>query len=150
MRIPHDSYVLVADGAKMLFFRNEGDAENLDLKVLAAEQQADGADHDIKTDQAGRMPGSLGMGGGSTANESDFHQQAEDRFAVEAANRINRAALANDARRTAQTLSQTGRREDRGGDREGSDGASGRSDRSCASELSGDKRLIPGRPRLIP
>jgi protein required for attachment to host cells len=96
MRIPHDSYVLVADGAKMLFFRNEGDAENLDLKVVTAEQQADAADHVIKTDQAGRMPGSPGISGGSTANESDFHQQAEDRFAAEAAGWINRGALANE------------------------------------------------------
>ena len=96
MRVPHDSYVLVADGAKMLFFRNEGDADNLDLKVVAAEQQADAADRDIKTDQADRMPASPGQGGGSSANESDFHQQAEDRFAAEAADRINRAALADE------------------------------------------------------
>ena len=96
MRIPHDSYVLVADGAKMLFFRNEGDAENIDLKVVTAEQQADKPDRDLKTDQAGRMPGSPGHGGASSAGEADFHQQAEDRFAVEAADRINRAALANE------------------------------------------------------
>jgi protein required for attachment to host cells len=96
MRIPHDSYVLVADGAKMLFFRNEGDADQLNLKVIAAEQQADEADRDIKTDAAGRKPSAPGMGGGSSAGETDFHQQAEDRFAAEAANRINRAALAGE------------------------------------------------------
>jgi protein required for attachment to host cells len=96
MRIPHDSYVLVADGAKMLFFRNEGDAENLDLKVVTAEQQADRSDHDIKTDQAGRMPASPGKGGASSAGEADFHQQAEDRFAADAAGWINRAALASE------------------------------------------------------
>ncbi len=96
MRIPHDSYVLVADGAKMLFFRNEGDAETLDLKVVTAEQQADKADHDIKTDQAGRMPASPGKGGASSAGEADFHQQAEDRFAADAAGWINRAAVANE------------------------------------------------------
>ncbi len=96
MRIPHDSYILVADGAKMLFFRNEGDAEHPNLQVVSAEQQADPADHDVKTDLAGQRPGSPGMGGGSTANETDFHQQAEDRFAIEAAERINRAALANE------------------------------------------------------
>jgi len=95
MRIPHDSYVLVADGAKMLFFRNEGDADNPNLTVIAAEQQADHYDRDIKTDQAGQKPGSPGSGGGSTAGEADFHAQAEQRFAVEAADRINRAALAN-------------------------------------------------------
>ncbi|WP_116092051.1 host attachment family protein [Sphingomonas crusticola] len=94
MRIPHDSYVLVADGAKMLFFRNEGDADNISLTVVAAEQQADQADRDIKTDMAGQKPAGSGAGG-STAGEADFHQQAEDRFAAEAAERINRAALAN-------------------------------------------------------
>ena len=95
MRIPHDSYVLVADGAKMLFFRNEGDAENPNLTVIAAEQQADQYDRDIKTDQAGQKPGSPGSGAGFTAAEPDFHKQAEDRFAAEAAQRINRAALAH-------------------------------------------------------
>jgi protein required for attachment to host cells len=96
MRIPHDSYVLVADGAKMLFFRNQGDANNPSLTVVAAEQQADLSDRDLKTDQAGQKPGSPGASGGSTAAEPDFHKQAEDRFAAEAADRINRAALANE------------------------------------------------------
>jgi protein required for attachment to host cells len=94
MRIPHDAYVLVADGAKMLFFRNEGDAENLNLIVVAAEQQGDAPDRDIKTDMAGQKPAGGGAGG-STAGETDFHQQAEDRFAAESAQRINRAALEN-------------------------------------------------------
>ncbi|WP_420142048.1 host attachment family protein [Sphingomonas sp.] len=94
MRVPHDSYVLVADGAKMLFFRNEGDATAINLQVVAAEQQRDDYDRDIKTDQAGQKPGIPGGPGGSTAGETDFHQQAEDRFAKEAAERINRAALA--------------------------------------------------------
>ena len=98
MRIPHDSYVLVADGAKMLFFRNEGDVENLNLTVVAAEQQADHYDREIKTDNAGQKPAGFGAGG-STAGEADFHQQAEERFAAEAAERINRAALANEFER---------------------------------------------------
>ncbi|HWI87003.1 MAG TPA: host attachment family protein [Sphingomonas sp.] len=96
MRIPHDSYVLVADGAKMLFFRNEGDALNPNLTVIAAEQQADLPDREIKTDLAGQKPGGMGISGGSTAGEADFHRQTEDRFAAEAAERINRAALANE------------------------------------------------------
>ena len=88
MLVPHDTYVLVADGAKMLFFRNAGDADALDLQVVTADQQRDAADGDIKTDTAGRMPG------GNTAGEADFHQQAEDRFAVDAATMLNRGALA--------------------------------------------------------
>ena len=98
MRIPHDSYILVADGAKMLFFRNEGDAENLNLTVVAAEQQADLYDREIKTDTAGQKPAGAGTGG-STAGQADFHRQSEDRFAAEAAERINRAALANEFER---------------------------------------------------
>ena len=89
MQVPHNAHVLVADGAKMLFFRNEGDAEALDLKVVTAEQQRDDADRDIKTDTAGQKPG-----GSSTAGEADFHQQAEDRFAADAADMLNRGALA--------------------------------------------------------
>lgn len=93
MQVPHDSYVLVADGAKMLFFRNEGDAAHINLEVVAAEQQADERDRDLKTDLAGRKPRGPG-GNASTAGETDYHQQAEDRFAAEAAERINRDALA--------------------------------------------------------
>ncbi|WP_294392422.1 host attachment family protein [uncultured Sphingomonas sp.] len=96
MRVPHDSYVLVADGAKMLFFRNEGDAEAPNLQVVAAEQQADAYDRDIKTDTAGQKPGIPGGPGGASIGETDFHQQAEDRFAAEAAERINSAALAGE------------------------------------------------------
>jgi len=98
MRVPHDTYVLVADGAKLLFFRNEGDGEALDLKVVTAETQADPADRDIKTDTAGQKPG-----GNSTAGEADFHQQAEDRFAADAAAMLNKAALANTFRRSSSS-----------------------------------------------
>jgi protein required for attachment to host cells len=95
MRVPHDARVLVADGAKMLFFRNEGDAEFPNLQVIGAEQQADEADRDIKTGPAGQKPGGAGAGG-STADEADYHDQAEARFALEAADMLKRGALAGD------------------------------------------------------
>jgi len=93
MRVPHDARVLVADGAKMLFFRNEGDADQPVLKIVAADEQPDQRDQDIRTDRAGRKPG--GTHGGSTIAGTDFHQQAEDRFAADAAAMLNRGALAN-------------------------------------------------------
>jgi protein required for attachment to host cells len=89
MRVPHDARVLVADGAKMLFFRNEGDADQPVLKILSADEQTDARDRDIKTDSAGQKPG------GSTAGEPDYHRQAEDRFAADAAAMLNKGALAN-------------------------------------------------------
>jgi len=91
MRVPHNSVVMVADGAKMLFFRNEGDGEYPNLQVLEAEQQAATRDRDIKTDQAGQAS-SAGTTGGSMG-ETDFHQQAEDRFAAHATDLLNRRAI---------------------------------------------------------
>jgi protein required for attachment to host cells len=95
MRLAPNSLVLVADSAKMLFFRNEGDAEHPTLKVVEAQQQADPADRDIKSDQAGRTKNGPG-GGGGTMGETDFHQQSEDRFAIDAANQLKSGALAGD------------------------------------------------------
>lgn len=93
MRVPHDARVLVADGAKLLLFRNEGDGEQPVLKLVTGEDQPDPRDRDIKTDTAGRKPG--GTHGGSTIGEADFHQQSEDRFAADTADMLNRAVLAH-------------------------------------------------------
>lgn len=95
MRLAHNSLVLVADGAKMLFFRNEGDALSPTLKVVDAEQQAALQDSEIKTDRAGATSSGAG-GGGATMGEANYQDQAEDRFAIEAADRLKRGALAGD------------------------------------------------------
>jgi len=84
--------VLVADGAKMLFFRNQGDDQFLKLVVEEADQQRDEPDRDIKSDAAGRMPRTTS--GNAAVAEADFHRQAEDRFAREAAEMLNGRALA--------------------------------------------------------
>ena len=54
MQVPHNSFVVVADGAKMLFFRNEGDAEFPKLEVERKREQEDRPDRDWKTDEPGR------------------------------------------------------------------------------------------------
>jgi protein required for attachment to host cells len=90
MRIPHDACVLVADGRKMLFFRNEGDAQTPNLVIEDQHQQANPADRHQKTDAAGQAAGGNSMG------ETDYHQQAEDRFAADAADLLKRRALANE------------------------------------------------------
>lgn len=123
MQVPHDTYVLVADGRKMLFLRNDGDAQALNLKVELAEEKPNPADRDQKTDQSGGAMGTqmgasapaAAQGGGMTANasgtggggqggafapsrgtfeETDFHQLEEDRFAAEAADMLRKRALA--------------------------------------------------------
>lgn len=99
MRIPHDACILVADGRKMLFFRNEGDADIPNLIVEDQQMQANPADRHQKTDAAGQAQsirgGNFAQGGGSMG-ETDYHQQAEDRFAADAADLLRKRALANE------------------------------------------------------
>jgi protein required for attachment to host cells len=96
MQVPHNSFVVVADGKKMLFFRNEGDAEFLKLEVERKREQEDLADRDMKTDDAGRTFDASGGAGRSAYEEVDFHQLEEDRFAAETAELLKQRALRNE------------------------------------------------------
>jgi protein required for attachment to host cells len=88
MRISHDTLVLVADGRKSLFLRNEGDEEYPNLVVEDQRAHADLQDRDMKTDGPGRAMSQVG-GRQSTMEEVDFHQQEEDRFAADTAALLN-------------------------------------------------------------
>ena len=52
MELPHNSVVLVVDGRKMLFLRNEGDAAYPNLVVEQAVEQENPATRDQATDSA--------------------------------------------------------------------------------------------------
>jgi protein required for attachment to host cells len=117
MQIPHDAFVLVADGRKMLFLRNEGDAAQPNLQVEAKEIHPNPKDSDQKRDASGGAsstqtgPGAPSVarngsmhaqGGGAqfapargTFEETDFHQLEEDRFAAETAEMLRKHALGN-------------------------------------------------------
>ena len=94
MRLPNNSVVLVADGRKSLFFRNEGDAEYPNLSVERKEVHANPAHHEQASDTAGQAMNVIG-GHGGTMNEVDFHQLEEDRFAAETAEQLKSRALRN-------------------------------------------------------
>jgi protein required for attachment to host cells len=96
MQVPHNSFVVVADGKKMLFFRNEGDSEYPKLEVERKRETSDAADRDQKTDTAGRAPSGSGGAGSSSYQEADFHQLEENRFAAETAELLRKRALNND------------------------------------------------------
>jgi protein required for attachment to host cells len=96
MQVPHNSFVMVADGRKMLFFRNEGDSEFLKLEVERKREHDVGEDRDMKTDDAGRTFDASGGAGRSAYEEVDFHQLEEDRFAAEAAEMLKQRALRNE------------------------------------------------------
>ncbi len=95
MHLLHNSVVLVADGRKMLFLRNEGDAEFPNLVVEKAQEQANPATRDQATDSAGRASSPQG-GVQSSVEPTDFHQIEEDRFAADAADFLKIGALKND------------------------------------------------------
>ena len=95
MPLPHNALVLVADGRKMLFFRNHGDEDQIDLRTEAHDERHDRRDRDIKTDAPGLVQQSAGYGR-STYEETDFQQQEEDRWIKDAADELKRRALSND------------------------------------------------------
>ena len=107
MRVPHNSCILIADGRKMLFFRNEGDAEFPNLEVEGKRIDDNPKDSEQGTDRPGRAFASAGSprtqvgvnpgaSNRSAYAETDFHQLEEDRFAAEAAEMLNERALRND------------------------------------------------------
>ena len=95
MPLPHNALVLVADGRKMLFFRNHGDENQIDLRTEAHEAREDRRDREIKTDAPGTTKQSAGYGR-STYEEPDFQQQEEDRWIKDAADELKARALRND------------------------------------------------------
>ena len=95
MPLPNNALVLVTDGRKTLFFRNEGDENQIDLRTEAFDEREDRKDSEIKTDSAGSSKQSFGYGR-PALDETDFHQQEEDRWAHAAAEEVNRRVLSND------------------------------------------------------
>ena len=96
MPLPHNALVLVADGRKMLFFRNHGDEDQIDLRTEAHEARRNQRkDRDIKTDAPGTVKQSFGYGR-STYEEPDFQQQEEDRWIKDAADELRARVMRND------------------------------------------------------
>lgn len=95
MTIPPNTLVLVADGTKMLFLRNQGEGQQIDLVTEAHHERQDRKDREIKSDAAGAGGQSAGYGR-PAMQETDFHQQEEDRYAADAADQLRLRALAGD------------------------------------------------------
>lgn len=96
MPLPNKALVLVTDGRKTLFFRNEGDQNQIDLRTEAHDEREDAKDSEMKTDAPGAIGQSAGYSGRVAYEETDFHQLEEDRWAHSAAEEVNKRALAND------------------------------------------------------
>jgi len=95
MPLANNALVLVTDGRKTLFFRNEGDENQIDLRTEAFDEREDLKNSEIKTDSAGSSKQSFGFGR-PAMEETDFHQLEEDRWAQSAAEAVNQRVLNND------------------------------------------------------
>jgi protein required for attachment to host cells len=96
MPIPNNALVLVIDGRKMLFFRNQGDQNQIDLRTEAHDERDDASfDRELKRDAQGTASTSSGFGRDSM-EETDFKQQDEDNWVKEAAENLRKRALRND------------------------------------------------------
>ena len=108
MQIPNNGYVLVADGRKMLFFRNQGDEAYPNLEVVTATEQKNPKTSEQGTDKPGRgftaggahRAGNISSLSGanhrSAYSQTDFHTLEETRFAEDAADMLKQRALANE------------------------------------------------------
>lgn len=100
MQVPHNAFVVVADGRKMLFLRNEGDAEYPNLRVEKKVVDKHNPDtHEQASDLAGNAMGTRTAGaqwGAGNMEETDFHQLEEDRFAAQTAALLKDRALRNE------------------------------------------------------
>jgi protein required for attachment to host cells len=95
MPLPHNALVLVADGTKILFLRNHGDENQIDLRTESHDARQDRKERYFRTDAPGTVKQSFGYGH-STYEETDFQQQEEDRWIKDAAEELRKRALRGD------------------------------------------------------
>ena len=92
--IPHDAWVVVANGEKALFMRNEGDGEHPNLEVFREEEIDNPPNREQAANRRGRQSD-------STSNrryayeDTDWKQLGKERFAKELAEILYKRAHAN-------------------------------------------------------
>jgi protein required for attachment to host cells len=90
--LAHGAQILVSDGRKALFFRNQGDEIRPRFETLEALSHDDPPTHELGSDAPGRSFSSAGRGR-SAVEGPDLHDLSEQRFLKNVAERVNRAVL---------------------------------------------------------
>jgi len=81
LKIPHDAFVLVGDGRKALFLRNEGDEKFPNLKTERLFEDENPPTHQQGSERPGRVSKALDSGQRSAVEPVDWHHVEEQRFA---------------------------------------------------------------------
>jgi protein required for attachment to host cells len=97
MKIRAGEWVVVCDGAKALILENAGDATFPNLRTREVYEQDVARTHEQGTDAPGRSVNSVGSSR-SAMEQTDWHDQAEQRFLIELAGRLNAAVTAGEAK----------------------------------------------------
>jgi protein required for attachment to host cells len=93
IKLKHDGWLVIADGEKALFLRNDGDEIDPNLTVFREIEQ----DNPSTRDQGAGRPGRLNDSGGShrsAVEETDWHRVGKERFARDIAERLHTHAQA--------------------------------------------------------
>lgn len=96
--LDHGTWVVVADGEKVLFLRNKTDAEDPYLNVKDQAEQDNPKDIDQSANRPGRMP-DVGHGQRSALDDTDWHELAKERFASELAETLYKRVHAGEIKR---------------------------------------------------
>jgi protein required for attachment to host cells len=95
LKIDSGAWVVVCDGAKALVLENTGTRMTPNLMTKEVYQQDDPKTHEIGTDKPGRTFSSAGSRRSAVA-QTDWHDQAEQKFLASLAARLDRAVLAGE------------------------------------------------------
>ena len=85
LKIPHGAFVLVGDGRKALFLRNEGDEKFPNLKTERLFEDENPPTHEQGSERPGRISKALDSGQRSAVEPVDWHHIEEHRFAKKVA-----------------------------------------------------------------
>ncbi len=91
LTIEHNAWVMVGDGEKALFFRNEGDTAVPHLEMVNVLEHDNPSTSEQGTDRPGRTFSSMGTRR-SAFSETDWHKLEKHRFAKEIADLLYTAA----------------------------------------------------------
>jgi protein required for attachment to host cells len=95
LKFDRGAWVIVADGARALVLENVGDRAYPDLRTKEVYKQDDLKTRELGTDRPGRSFSSVGHGR-SAVDQTDWHDQAEQRFLAGIAARLDRAIVAGE------------------------------------------------------
>ena len=93
LKIRQGDWVIVCDGKKALVLENAGDEKFLNLRTREVHEHPDPKTHELGTDAPGRAFSSVGTGR-SAMEQTDWHEQEEDRFLRKLADRLDAAVNA--------------------------------------------------------